>query len=233
MNYGGGLDSGGESEYATYGLFANSGRNRLALAGPAGTSDSDDMLVVGANYASATGYNFIGNYLTFHSESLHLNYGDVDINNNSWYSKHALIAGQPIDGDGGYILAFDPGVGLRSAANGIFSLGNATLPASRSRQFGFGQSRIASMTGGGNNTSGTPQLDTDEYNGSVLSAGGLGTSRLASLTCGGQNTSGTKLTSTEEYNGSTVVAGGNIATAKFALAGCGTITAGLVVAGTT
>ena len=172
MNYGGGLDSGGTSEYATYGLFGNSGRNRIALAGPAGTSDSDDMLVVGANYVSATGYNFIGNYLTFHSESLGFNYGDVDINNNSWYSKHALIAGQPIDDSGGYILAFDPGVGLRTAANGIFSLGNATLPASRSRLAGFGQSRIASMTAGGNNTSGTPQLDTDEYNGSVLIAGG-------------------------------------------------------------
>jgi hypothetical protein len=197
MNFGGNVDSGGTSEYATYGLFGNSGRNRLALAGPAGTSDSDDMLVVGVNYASATGYNFIGNYLTFHSESLHLNYGDVDINNDSWYSKHALISGQPIDDSGGYILAFDPGVGLRAGNAGVFSVSQASLSTARSR------------------------------------SGGLGTSRLASLTVGGKNTSGTKLTSTEEYNGSTVVSGGNIATAKFALAGCGTITAGLVVAGTT
>lgn len=197
MNYGGNVDSGGTSEYATYGLFGNSGRNRLALAGPAGTSDSDDMLVVGVNYASATGYNFIGNYLTFHSESLHLNYGDVDINNDSWYSKHALIAGQPIDNSGGYILAFDPGVGLRAGNAGVFSLSQATLSTARTR------------------------------------CGGLGTSRLACLTVGGKNSSGTHLTSCEEYNGSTVVSGGSIATAKMTATGCGTITAGLLVAGAT
>ena len=197
MNYGGNVDSGGTSEYATYGLFGNSGRNRLALAGPAGTSDSDDMLVVGVNYASATGYNFIGNYLTFHSESLHLNYGDVDINNDSWYSKHALIAGQPIDNSGGYILAFDPGVGLRAGNAGVFSLSQATLSTARTR------------------------------------SGGLGTSRLACLTVGGKNSSGTHLTSCEEYNGSTVVSGGSIATAKMTANGCGTITAGLLVAGAT
>lgn len=197
MNYGGNVDSGGTSEYATYGLFGNSGRNRLALAGPAGTSDSDDMLVVGVNYASATGYNFIGNYLTFHSESLHLNYGDVDINNDSWYSKHALIAGQPIDNSGGYILAFDPGVGLRAGNAGVFSLSQATLSTARTR------------------------------------CGGLGTSRLACLTVGGKNSSGTHLTSCEEYNGSTVVSGGSIATAKMTANGCGTITAGLLVAGAT
>lgn len=197
MNYGGNVDSGGTSEYATYGLFGNSGRNRLALAGPAGTSDSDDMLVVGVNYASATGYNFIGNYLTFHSESLHLNYGDVDINNDSWYAKHALIAGQPIDNSGGYILAFDPGVGLRAGNAGVFSLSQATLSTARTR------------------------------------CGGLGTSRLACLTVGGKNSSGTHLTSCEEYNGSTVVSGGSIATAKMTATGCGTITAGLLVAGAT
>ena len=190
-------DGGGESEYATYGLFANSGRNRLVLAGPADKSDGGNMNVVGVNYAAATGYNFIGQYLTFHDEQLHFNYGDVDINNDSWYSNYALITGQPIDDSGGYVLAFDPGVGLRAGNAGVFSVSQASLSTARTR------------------------------------CGGLGTSRIASLTVGGKNTSGTKLTSTEEYNGSTIAAGGNIATAKFAVAACGSLTTGLLVGGTT
>ena len=190
-------DGGGEDEYATYGLFANSGRNRLVLAGPADKSDGGNMNVVGVNYAAATGYNFIGQYLTFHDEQLHFNYGDVDINNDSWYSNYALITGQPIDNSGGYVLAFDPGVGLRAGNAGVFSVSQATLSTARTR------------------------------------CGGLGTSRIASLTAGGKNTSGTKLTSTEEYNGSAIAAGGNIATAKMTPSGCGSLTAGLLIGGTT
>ena len=62
--------------------------------------------------------------------------------------------------------------------------------------------------------------------------GGFGTTRTASATVGGNNTSATKLASTEEYNSGSIASGGNLATARFALNGCGVQTAALVLGGT-
>jgi len=63
-------------------------------------------------------------------------------------------------------------------------------------------------------------------------SGGFGTTRTASATVGGNNTSATKLASTEEYNSGSIASGGNLATARFALNGCGVQTAALVLGGT-
>ena len=235
-------DGGGEDEYATYGLFANSGRNRFALAGPEDKSDTGDMNVVGVEYAAATGYHFIGGYLELHSEQVHFNYGDVDINNDSWYSKHALITGQPIDDSGGYVLAFDPGVGQRATSGAIWSLSSATLSTARSRNgIGIGTSRIASMTGGGTNTSATKLVSTEEYNGSTITAGGnMATARMApsgtgtltaGLVLGGTTASGEVLT-TEEYDGSSFSSGGTANVVGGEQAGmCGTQTSAIAAGG--
>ena len=61
---------------------------------------------------------------------------------------------------------------------------------------------------------------------------GFGASRSAIVICGGNNTSGTKLNSTETYDGSNVGEASNLTTARFALVGTGTESAGLILGGT-
>lgn len=163
----------------TLGLAFSSGRGRGAILGHDGTSHSTaDTQVVTWGYTAGEGYSFKGVALEMFTNApkkdVTSSSGTHHISDDGFVGKNLFFVGYNADTDANMseIGAIDTGVGLVTAANGVFSLGNATLPANRSRLAGFGQSRIASMTAGGNNNSGTPQLDTDEYNGSVLSAGG-------------------------------------------------------------
>jgi len=70
---------------------------------------------------------------------------------------------------------------------GSYSTSSATLSTARSRSGGFGTTRAASATVGGNNTSSTKLVSTEEYNsGSIASGGNLATARFGLGGCGVQ-----------------------------------------------
>ena len=70
---------------------------------------------------------------------------------------------------------------------GSYSTASATLSTARSRNAGFGTTRAASATVGGNNTSSTKLDSTEEYNSGTVEAGGtLNTARFALTGCGVQ-----------------------------------------------
>ena len=70
---------------------------------------------------------------------------------------------------------------------GSYSTASATLSTARSRNAGFGTTRAASATVGGNNTSSTKLVSTEEYNsGSIGSGGNLATARFGLTGCGVQ-----------------------------------------------
>ena len=61
---------------------------------------------------------------------------------------------------------------------------------------------------------------------------GFGVCRAASAVVGGNDTSENKLSSTEEYNSGTIESGGNLNTPRFAMTGCGSQAAALILGGT-
>ena len=195
----------GTSSYNTLGLAFSSGRGRGAVFGNDATSHSSaESHVAGFVYSPTTGYNFTGTSFQVFTNApktqVTTTSGNHHISDDGFVGKNLFFIGRNQDSSGeSEIMAFDPGVGQRAIAGGIFSLSNASLSTARSRNsIGIGTSRIASMTGGGAGTGGA----------------------------------GSKLASTEEYNGNVVAAGGDMATARMTPAGCGTLTAGLVLGGT-
>lgn len=224
----------GTGSYNTLGLAFSSGRGRGAVFGNDGTSSGTaESHVAGFVYSPTTGYNFTGTSFQVFTNAPKTQVtspsGHHHISDDGFVGKNLFFVGRNQDNAGeSEIMAFDPGVGQRAISGAIFTLANASLPSARSRFIGFGQSRIASMCIGGANTSGTPQSDGDEYNGSVLiasgnlsvprfSAAGSGT-LTAGFVMGGTTTgpdhsaSGASGKTSEEYNGTSFTTGGTSST---------------------
>ena len=208
-------------------------RQRLVITG-ASTDDSstNTQRAVGLVYSPTTGYNYTGNYHQVLTNAQGGGGYQINTPSGSQSVDETFLGGGVIffhyrqnnsSGYQGTVYGYDPGIGQRSIAGGVFSLSMADLPAARSRIMGFGQSRIASMAVGGNNTSGTPQSDGDEYNGSVLtasgslsiarhSAGGSGTLTAGFIFggtgTGGHGASSSSVKSSEEYGGDSFSNGG-------------------------
>ena len=206
-----GASSGwGTSSYNTLGLAFSSGRGRGAVFGNDSTSHSSaESHVAGFVYSPTTGYNFTGaSFQVFENKpktQVTSPSGHHHISDNGFVGKNLFFVGRNQNDAGeSEIMAFDPGVGQRTASAGIFSAGNAVLPAARTRLTGIGLSRIASMAVGGAGTS-------NSWNGSSYPD---------------------VHTTTTEYNGSVVISGGNMNVARFSPSGSGSLTAGLMVGGT-
>ena len=215
----------------TLGMGFSSGRGRGAILGHDGTSHSTaDTQVVTWEYTAGEGYSFKGVPLEMFTNAPKTDVtspsGTHHISDDGFVGKNLFFAGYNVDTDANMseIGAIDTGVGLVTAANGVFSLGNATLSTARSRGASIGTSRLASMVAGGNNTSGAKLTSSEEYNGSVISAGGnLSAAKFspggcgtlgAGLVCGGTSSAG-EIGVTEEYNGTSWSAiGGGDATAS-------------------
>ena len=224
----------GTSSYNTLGLAFSSGRGRGAVFGNDGTSHSSaESHVAGFVYSPTTGYNFTGTSFQVFTNKPKTQVtspsGHHHISDDGFVGKNLFFVGRNQSSDNmSEIMAFDAGVGQRAIGGGIFTLSNASLPAARSRTMGFGQSRIASMCIGGANTSGVPQTDGDEYNGSVLTASGslsvprfsaAGSGTLtAGFVQGGTTTGpdhsagGASGKTSEEYDGSSFSTGGTSST---------------------
>ena len=226
-----GASSGwGTSSYNTLGLAFSSGRGRGAIFGNSGTSHgSSNSHVAGFAYSPTTGYNFTGTHFQVFTgkpkTQVTTTSGNHHISDDGFVGKNLFFIGRNQSSSGGSeIMAFDAGVGQRAIGGGLFSNSNATLPATRTRAGGFGVSRIASMIVCGADSSGVPQSDGDEYNGSVLiasgstsvarfSPGGCGT-LTAGFIYGGtapgpdHSASSPSVKSSEEYNGSSFSNGG-------------------------
>ena len=205
-------------------------RQRLVITG-ASTDDSstNTQRAVGLVYSPTTGYNYTGNYHQVLTNAQGGGGYNIATPSGSQSVDETFLGGGVIffhyrqnnsSGYEGVVYGYDPGVGQRAIAGGIFSVSNAVLATARSRNsIGIGTSRIASMTGGGTTTAGTSGrlASTEEYNGSVISAGGnMGTARQSpsstgTLTAGlvlGGTTSGGEAKTSEEYNGSSFSNGG-------------------------
>jgi len=206
-----GASSGwGTSSYNTLGLAFSSGRGRGAVFGNDGTShDSAESHVAGFVYSPTNGYNFTGASFQVFTNApktqVTTTSGNHHISDNGFVGKNLFFIGRNQSNAGeSEIMAFDAGAGQRTASAGIFSAGNAVLPAARTRLTGIGLSRIASMAvgGAGSSNSWTGSSYPDVH------------------------------TTTTEYNGSVVISGGNMNVARFSPSGSGSLTAGLMVGGT-
>jgi len=200
---------------------------RIVISG----SDSDDKSDVkqqgaAVAYNPTTGYNFIGTLIQMLTNAQGgggwqlTSVGDK-VGYSNTFNGGAMFYHYRQNNSTGYgstLYGMTAGAGQRSIAGGIFSLSNASLSTARSRNaIGIGTSRIASMTGGGANTSSTKLASTEEYNGSTITAGGnMATARMtpagtgtltAGLALGGTTASGEAKTS-EEYDGSSWSSGG-------------------------
>ena len=226
---GSGTPFGGTSGFNTIGLAFSSGRGRGAILGHNGTSNSTaDTNVMAWGYTAGEGYSFKSGKLEMFTnkpkKQVTSPSGTHHISDDGVVGKNLFFLGTNQDSDGmTEIQAFDTGVGLAAPAQAIFSRGDSELPAQRSRLAGFGQSRIAALVIGGNNTSGTPQVDGDEYNGNVFTASGnLSVARHSAsgsgtLTAGfifggtgtdGHGASASAPKTSEEYDGSSFSTGG-------------------------
>jgi hypothetical protein len=220
-----GASSGwGTSSYNTLGLAFSSGRGRGAVFGNDSTSHSSaESHVAGFVYSPTTGYNFTGDsFQVFENKpktQVTSPSGHHHISDDGFVGKNLFFVGRNQDSDGeSEIMAFDPGVGQRSASGGVFSASNATLSTARSRCNGFGTSRIASIVVGGQNTSGNYLNSGEEYNGNVVVAAGdtLSVTKnqpgsCGSLTAGfvhGGYNAGTGLKTSDEYDGTNFTSGG-------------------------
>ena len=119
-----------------------------------------------------------------------------------------------------------------------WSSGGALSTGGRYKLAGAGTQNAGLAFGGNNGYPNTAGVRTEEYNGTLWSAGGnLITGRQNLAGAGEQNAAlafgggyGT-LSCTEEYNGSSWSAGGSLITGRFDLAGAGTQNAGLAFGG--
>jgi len=218
-----GASSGwGTSSYNTLGLAFSSGRGRGAVFGNDGRNHgSAESHVAGFVYSPTTGYNFTGDsFQVFENKpktQVTSPSGHHHISDNGFIGKNLFFVGRNQSSSGGSeIMAFDAGVGQRSASGGVFSASNATLSTARTRCNGFGTSRIACIIVGGTAAAGGYTNTTEEYNGSTVTAGGsisvaknqpgsCGT-LTAGLVQGGYTSSGSK--TSEEYDGSSFSSGG-------------------------
>ena len=212
----------GTSSYNTLGLAFSSGRGRGAVFGNDGTSHgATNSHVAGFVYSPTTGYNFTGtSFQVFTGKpktQVTSPSGHHHISDNGFVGKNLFFVGRNQDSDGmSEIMAFDAGVGQRTASAGIFSASNATLSTARTRCNGFGTSRIACIIIAGQSTSGYIN-STEEYNGNTVTAGGSisveknqpGSCGVltAGLVQGGYTNSGGSKTS-EEYDGTSFSSGG-------------------------
>ena len=212
----------GTDSYNTLGLAFSSGRGRGAVFGNDGTSHSSaESHVAGFVYSPTTGYNFTGTSFQVFTNKPKTQVtspsGHHHISDNGFVGKNLFFVGRNQDSDGmSEIMAFDAGVGQRTASAGIFSASNATLSTARTRCNGFGTSRIACIIIAGQSTSGYIN-STEEYNGNTVTAGGSisveknqpGSCGVltAGLVQGGYTNSGGSKTS-EEYDGTSFSSGG-------------------------
>lgn len=214
--------------YFSIGIGYSSKRGRLVITGPSSADKSNNtQRAVGLVYSPTTGYNYTGNYHTILTTAQGGGGYQIATPSGSHATDETFLGGGVVffhyrqnnsSGYQGTVYGYDPGVGQRTASGGIFSVSNATLSTARSRSsIGIGTSRIASMTGGGYDTSSGRLASTEEYNGSAVTAGGnLGTARSApsgtgTLTAGlvhGGLTSSGEVRTSEEYDGSSWSSGG-------------------------
>ena len=235
---------GGTGSYLNIGLAFSAGRGRGAILGHNGTNHgSADTNVMAWGYTAAEGYSFKSGKLEMFTNKPKMQVtspsGTTHLSDDGFVGSNLFFLGRNADTDGmTEIQALDPGVGLAAPANAVFSRGDSELPAQRSRLVGFGQSRIACLVIGGNNTSGTPQVDGDEYNGNVFTASGnLSVARHSAsgsgtLTAGfifggtgtdGHGASASAPKTSEEYNGTSFSTGGT----SSSMGGDGVSTTGL------
>ena len=211
--------------YFSFGFGYSKKRGRLVITGPSSSSKLNNTTrAVGLVYSPTTGYNYTGNY----HEILTTAQGGGGYNIATPSGSHSVdetfLGGGVVffhyrqnNAVGGVVYGYDPGVGQRTASGGIFSASNATLSTARTRCNGFGTSRIACIIVGGSSADGSGYLNsTEEYNGSVIVAGGnIATAKnqpgscgtlTAGLVQGGYTSSGSK--TSEEYDGSSFSSGG-------------------------
>jgi len=209
----------GTSSYNTLGLAFSSGRGRGAVFGNDATSHSSaESHVAGFVYSPTTGYNFTGtSFQVFENKpktQVTSPSGHHHISDDGFVGKNLFFVGRNQSSDGmSEIMAFDAGVGQRTASAGIFSASNSTLSTGRTRNAGFGTSRIACMTVGGQDTS--AYLNSgEEYNGSVVTAAGdtLSASKNQPGACGtltaGFVQGGNNYLTSDHYDGTNFTSGG-------------------------
>mgnify|MGYP003110235699 CR=1 FL=1 len=222
-------DFGGTSTKNNISLAFSAGRGRGAIFGHNSSHTSDaDVNVMAWGYTAGEGYSFKGGKFEMFTNKPKSQVtspsGTTHLSDDGFVGSNLFFVGDHQDNNGeSEIGAFDTGIGLTAPGNAIFSRGDSELPAQRSRLAGFGQSRIAALVIGGNNTGGTPQVDGDEYNGNVFTASGnLSVARHSAsgsgtLTAGfifggtgtdGHGASASAPKTSEEYDGSSFSTGG-------------------------
>tara|TARA_R100000805_G_C3621005_1_gene125004 strand:- start:487 stop:2847 length:2361 start_codon:yes stop_codon:yes gene_type:complete len=220
-----GASSGwGTSSYNTLGLAFSSGRGRGAVFGNDGTSHSSaESHVAGFVYSPTTGYNFTGtSFQVFENKpktQVTSPSGHHHISDDGFVGKNLFFVGRNQDSDGmSEIMAFDAGVGQRTASAGIFSAGNGTLSTARSRCNGFGTSRIACIVVGGTSSAPATLNSGEEYNGSAVTAAGdtLSATKNQPGSCGtltaGLVQGGNGYLTSDEYDGNNFTSGGTAST---------------------
>jgi hypothetical protein len=204
----------------------SSKRGRLVITGPSSDDKTTNtQLAVGLVYSPTTGYNYTGNYHTMLTTAQGGGGYQIATPSGSHATDETFLGGGVVffhyrqnnsSGYQGTVYGYDPGVGQRTASGGVFSASNATLSTARTRCNGFGTSRIACIIVGGSAAAGGYTNSTEEYNGSVIVAGGsisvaknqpgsCGT-LTSGLVQGGWTGSGSK--TSEEYDGSSFSSGG-------------------------
>ena len=185
--------------YFSIGIGYSKKRGRLVITGPS-SDDRDDntQRAVGLVYSPTTGYNYTGNYHTILTTAQGGGGYQIATPSGSHSTDETFLGGGVVffhyrqnnsSGYQGTVYGYDPGVGLRTASGGVFSLANSTLSTARTRCAGFGTARIASATVAGKNASGTKLTSTEEYNGSVVIAGGnIATAKHSLAACGSLTT---------------------------------------------
>ena len=210
--------------YFSFGFGYSSKRGRLVITGPSSSNKTNVVTrAVGLVYSPTTGYNYTGNYHEILTNSQGGGGYQISTPSGSHATDETFLSGGVLffhyrqnSAVGGVVYGYDPGVGQRTASGGIFSASNSVLSTARTRCNGFGTSRIACIAVGGSNTSGTYLASTEEYNGSVIVAGGnIATAKNQPGSCGtltagfvhgGWTGSGSK--TSEEYDGSSFTSGG-------------------------
>ena len=211
--------------YFSFGFGYSAKRGRLVITGPSSSDKSNNTSrAVGLVYSPTTGYNYTGNYHTVLTTAQGGGGYNVATPSGSHSVDETFLGGGVIffhyrqnNAIGGVVYAYDPGVGQRAASGGVFSTGMSELSTPRSRCNALGNSRIAAMTIAGRNTSGTYQSSTEEYNGSVVTAGGnLSVAKNQVGACGpltaglvqGGYLGSTGSKTSEHYDGSSFSSGG-------------------------
>ena len=172
-------------------------------------------------YSSTTGYNFVGTLIQMLSTAQGGGgYKTTSVGDKVGYSNTfnggAMFYHYRQNNASHYgstLYGITAGAGQRTASDGVFSAGNGTLSTARTRNAGFGTSRIACMTVGGQDTS--SYLNSgEEYNGSAVTAAGdtLSAAKNQPGACGtltaGFVLGGNNYLTSDDYDGTNFTSGG-------------------------